>query len=86
MLLLSHGFCISFPSQRGHVERNLVYSPENAKEMVIRQYVEEPLSRKKIPTWLEKAQESDKKWAIWCKHNLGDARTIPPTWSTTIAP
>ena len=46
MLLLSHGFCISFPSQRGHVERNLVYSPENAKEMVIRQYVEEPLSRK----------------------------------------
>jgi hypothetical protein len=51
MLLLMHGFSISFPSQRGHVQRNLVYNPENAKEMVIRQCAEEPLSRKIVPTW-----------------------------------
>jgi hypothetical protein len=66
MLLLVHGFCISFPSQRGHVQRNLVYNPENAKEMVIRQCEEEPSSRKNIPTWLEKVRESEKKWAIRC--------------------
>lgn len=38
------------PIPERHVERNLVYSPENAKKMAIRQCAEEPSLRNMIPT------------------------------------
>lgn len=66
MLLLRHGFCISFPSQRGHIERNLEYSPENEKEMIDKTICRRAIIEKIDPHEAEKVQESDKKWPMRC--------------------